>query len=222
MIKGIRIGFRFVGRLADQHVIDASDGVTFETAARQLLAVQAHFFVTGKVPNGGAVNHTSDYRVYQAGRSNGSVIFDYVVDFLQVAHDEMRKEIAAAFVGYLAATLKNTLSRKVPPPQPLWNDEKTAPLASSEGNREPLYDPEYERQLRWQHLAERNTGILVDVMRPVDRSAAYLEIIAEGRVLTTLRVDDLRKLLNLHQHDQERQRVREMQIVEALNALRRH
>ena len=216
-----RISFKFEGGLADRHLLDASDGVTFETAARQLLATQAYYFVHESVPNGGAINHTYEYRVYQAGRANGSIIYDYVLEFFGKFNDEIMKELAHELVGFMLASLRHALKRRSAPPAPLW------PVAQSElravdGNREPLVDREADREYHWQQYAERQTSVLVDVLRPLDRSATTLSIFCDGNHLVKLGIDDLRRLQVMRREDQEARMVRERQIVDALNHLRRH
>jgi hypothetical protein len=79
------IAFKFEGRLANQHSIDASDGLTFHEAARQLLALHAYFYTSGDVPNGGALNHTRAYRVLEHAARPGSIEFSYLVDLFVVA-----------------------------------------------------------------------------------------------------------------------------------------
>src|SRR6476646_2267307 len=84
-MKTCLVGFKFEGRLADQHSIDASDGVTFHEAARQLLALHAYFYTSGEVPNGGALNHTRSYQVLEHGAHQGSIELFYLVNLFAAA-----------------------------------------------------------------------------------------------------------------------------------------
>ena len=95
-------------------------------------------------------------------------------------------------------------------------------MRTVDGNREPLVDREADREYHWQQYAERQTSVLVDVLRPLDRSATTLSIFCDGNHLVKLGIDDLRRLQVMRREDQEARMVRERQIVDALNHLRRH
>ena len=217
-----KISFKFEGGIADErHLIDASEGVTFETAARQLLATQSYFFLHGQTPNGGAINHTADYRVYQSGRFQGSVVYDYLVEFSKIVADEATKHCAELFVSFLSATLASVLTRKHLAPAPLWNE--TAPvLAATDKNREPILDIEATQLHRWLQLTERETALLVDVMRPIGRSASKVTIFCNQTVVAQMTIADLMRLDDIHYQDQQRRRIRERQIEDALSSLRPH
>lgn len=74
-----RITFTFAGGAADSGHLDASDADQYAEGARQILALHAFFFTTGKVPKGGAVNRTEHYRVWKSANERGSFVDPWTV-----------------------------------------------------------------------------------------------------------------------------------------------
>ena len=95
-------------------------------------------------------------------------------------------------------------------------------LRAHDGNREPIVDLDELRAHNWHQLAERETSILIDVMRPVGRTAMSLAIYCNGAHVLTLKSEDLGRLQEIHLQDQQRRRAREAHIENALTAIRRH
>ena len=66
-MRASRIIFKFEGCDVDRHLLDASDHLAYETAARQFLAMHAHFYVTGKGPRDSALTNRPGYRIFKEG-----------------------------------------------------------------------------------------------------------------------------------------------------------
>jgi hypothetical protein len=66
-MRASRIIFKYEERDVDRHLLDASDHLAYETAARQFLACTPHFYVTGKGPKSSALTNRPGYRIFNEG-----------------------------------------------------------------------------------------------------------------------------------------------------------
>ena len=208
-----KICFKFEGLLADQHLLDGSDAVAFHEAARQYLALHAYFFVHGRVPNGGTVNFTKEYRVYQAAPQQGSVEYYWLVEIAQHVSNGAA-EIAGAilFEHFFGDSLRALLSRKPTPPPPLWKHQQI--LEGHDGNRAPIIDVEAERIEHWRQLQERGTGIAIGWLRPIGRSAETVAVRCVGTATVLFGRNELDRLQDIHWQN------RQLQITRAVDQLR--
>jgi hypothetical protein len=174
-MRASRIIFRFEGREADRHRLDASDHLVYETAARQLLAIHAHFYVTGKVPKGGALTHGPGPR---AGSFIGPWIVECVAsELLQIGVGfALKKAYRYVFENLLKDSLGPIIARK---PSSIPPELRIEPILEGLDSRnERFIDVQQERDYEWHKLRERSRTTLVNAAKPVGRSADVLTIIA--------------------------------------------
>jgi hypothetical protein len=182
-MQTLRVHFEFEGREADRHRLDPSDFIDHETAARQLLGLHAYFLVTGgKMPNGGIPSRGPGYRVYVEAPTKGSFVASWVIEIIA-------KEAVAAGARYVARrtwdyTYEHLLRDSLAPiisrrPSSMPIEMRREPVLEGLDRRnDPFLDVEVERTRQWQLLRERSTRILVNVARPIGRSADTLVIVA--------------------------------------------
>jgi hypothetical protein len=186
------IAFKFEGRLANQHSIDASDGVTFHEAARQLSALHAYYFTSGALPNGGAVNHTKAYRVLENAPQAGSIEFFHLIElFVDAAVVAAGGRFGLLlFDEFFADSIRQIIARGRRNAGPLWaRDDRV--LESALGNREPIFDVERDATLRWDRFLDRCVSPFAGCLRPLGRSADTLTIRAGNAPPITIGVEDL-------------------------------
>jgi hypothetical protein len=193
-----KIKFTFTGSLADEKRLDGSDAVTYTQAARQLLALHAHFYTTAMVPNGGALNQTKLYRVYKEAPVAGSYDDPWLIAIVAGAIGSGMGPFVTAAVTYtyeqlLKDNIGAIIGRK-PSSMPL--EMRREPVFTAQDTRnEPVFDIEPEREHHWRQLRERSADILVNVARPVGRCATKLVISGEATRIATIDVDARRQLL---------------------------
>jgi hypothetical protein len=189
-----RITFTFTGSAADNGRLDGSDRNTYSDAARQFLAVNAHFYATGRIPKGPAFNHTKHYRVW----SEGIRVNCYAETWIVATAAGMGAVYGVRLVDYLYEhllrdTLQTILGRKpsVPPPE-----MRREPYFAAQDNRNAaVFDDEAERLQQWERLRERSTLIIPQIARPIGRTATKLVIAGEEKEIATIDADTLRKIL---------------------------
>ena len=177
-----RIIFKFEGREADRHRLDASDHLAYETAARQLLAIHAHFYVTGRVPTGGALSNGPGYRILNEDPRAGSFVGPWIVEcatsgFLQTGVGlALKNTYRYLFENLLRDSLRPILARK---PSRMPPELRIEPILECLDSRnERFIDLEQERDYEWYKLQERSRTALVNAAKPIGRSANILTIIA--------------------------------------------
>ena len=192
------IRFTFTGSAADNGRLDASDRNTYSDAARQFLAVNAHFYATGKIPNGPAFNHTKHYRVWSEGVRVNCYAETWVVAIATggiagVASVYGVRALDYLFEHLLKDNLQAILSRRplVPPPE-LRRDLY---LTTQDTRNAAVFSDEDERVQQWERLRERSTTILPNVARPIGRTATKLVIASDEAEIATVDVGTLRSIM---------------------------
>ena len=109
-----RIVFKFEGGDADRHRLDPSDFIDHITAARQLLALHAHFFVTMNMPVRGVLSHGHGYRVTIAAAQEGSFEVHWIVEVIakEVVGYLGRKALEYSYAHFLKDSIASMLSSK--------------------------------------------------------------------------------------------------------------
>jgi len=182
-MQSTQVLFRFEGGLANRHRLDPSDLIEHETAARQLLGLHAYFLVTGgRLPNGGIRHRGPGYDVYVEGRDKGSIVLTWVVETIAKetlgagARYAARRTWEYGFENLLRDSLAPILSRRS---SSMPAEMRREPVLEGLDRRNgPFVDVEAERARQWRQLRERTTNILVNLARPVGRSAETLVIVA--------------------------------------------
>lgn len=189
-----RIHFTFTGSAADNGRLDASDRNAYSDATRQFLAVNAHFYATGRIPNGPAFNHTKHYRVW----SEGIRVNCYAETWIVGTAAGMGAVYGVRLLDYLFEhllkdNLQTILGRKpsVPPPEL----RREPYFAAQDTRNAAVFDDEAERFQEWERLRERSTLILPQMARPIGRTATKLVIASDKDEIATLDTDTLRKVL---------------------------
>lgn len=206
-MEKLEIVFKFEGLLADEaHALDGSDGVAFHESARQLLALHAHFYTIGEVPNGGAVNHTRQYRILETASRKGSIEFSYIVEVyaLSAVQAVGYGTGAIVFKLFFADSLQDMLQRGRDRIRRAWVKDDTV-LESQAGNHEPIVDIDLESAMRWRRLQERGTSGLVGTLRPLGRSAEVATIYVGDCSPIAIGQSDLEKLRASMMEYRERQ-----------------
>ena len=181
-MRASRIIFKFEGREADRHRLDASDHLAYETAARQLLAMHAHFYVTGKVPKGGALSNGPGYRILNEDPRAGSFVGPWIVECTARELPQigvgfaLKQAYRYLFEDLLKDSLLPIIARK---PSRMPPELRIEPILEGLDSRnERFIEPEQEREYEWHKLRERSRSALVNAAKPVGRSADILSIIA--------------------------------------------
>jgi hypothetical protein len=202
------IRFKFDGELIDGNLIDASDGASFHDAARQLLALHAHFYVNGAVPNA-AVGHTKQYRVLEGPARAGCIEFSYVVSLfvkgviVGAGSAIGKKAVDVLFGDFLETSLKNIFNPK--PSVPPFSIEREPMLEALSGNRQPIIDLENDDIAHWQELKVRATTAAIGIMRPVGRCADKLIVLPGSASRIVFGARELKQLRTNQAHYREQQ-----------------
>jgi hypothetical protein len=198
--------FRFEGGLADRHRLDPSDLIEHETAARQLLGLHAYFLVTGgRLPNGGVRHRGPAYDVYVEGRDKGSIVLAWVVEIIAKetvgagARYAARRTWEYGFEDLLRDSLAPILSRRSSSMPVEMRREPV--LEGLDRRNDPFIDTEAVRARQWRLLRERTTNILVNLARPVGRSAETLVVVAGNENTPPIGRIDAATLMHLRQTD---------------------
>jgi hypothetical protein len=201
-MQSTQVLFRFEGGLADRHRLDPSDLIEHETAARQLLGLHAYFLVTGgRLPNGGIRHRGPGYDVYVEGRDKGSIVLAWVVEITakQAAGAGARRTWEYGFENLLRDSLAPILSRRSSSMPVEMRREPV--LEGLDRRNDPFVDVEAERARQWRQLRERSTNILVNLARPVGRSAETLVIVAGNENTRPIGRIDANTLKHLREAD---------------------
>jgi hypothetical protein len=218
-----RIIFRFEGREADRHRLDASDRLAYETGARQLLATHAYFLVNQKVPNGGAQSRGPGYHVYSLDPRQACFEGHWIVEVAEVLFKEalksadghaVRKAVAYTYDYLLKDSLGAILGGKSSS-MPLEMRQEPV-LPGLDTRNEPVFDVEFERDRNWRQLRERSILITPNAFRPVARSSERLTIIVDDVVIGRVDEDKLRRLIREALTLQAEQERLQAQITDAL------
>jgi hypothetical protein len=170
----------------------------YSDATRQFLAVNAHFYATGRIPNGPAFNHTKNYRVWSEGIRVNCYAEMWVVAIATGAIGGIASVYGVRVIDYLYEhllkdNLQTILDRKpsVPPPEL----RREPYFAAQDTRNATVFDDEAERLQQWERLRERSTLILPQIARPIGRTATKLVIASEEAEIATIDGDTLRKIL---------------------------
>lgn len=217
-MQNTEIVFTFSGGFADQHVLDGSDAVRHTEAARQLLALHAHFFTTGAAPKGGALNTTKHYRVFKAGAQAACFVETWTVAIIGGALGSLlgeygRRAIDYSFARFLQDSVRPVI-RCEPSFMPPEMRRGIEPLPPADVRNSRVFDIDAEEDFRWRQLRERSTLTLPSVAHPVGRSADKLVITSGATKIGEIDVNVLRRLTH------HAQAYREAAIADALAQLR--
>jgi hypothetical protein len=212
-----RIVFRFEGGQADDHRLDASDHLAYDTGARQLLATHAYFMLTHRVPNGGAQSRGAGYHVYALDPREACFEGHWLVELLLEEATKLGLGYAAkkawryTYNHLLKDSIGAILSGRQSSMPPELRSEPVLP--GLDKINEPVFDVEAERDYRWRQLRERTTLALSNACRPVGRSARKLTIMADDILVAIVDEDRMRRLMA------DAQAYRSAQITSALKEL---
>ncbi len=222
--KGFEVSFRFEGRLADSGSLDGSDHEAATRAGRRLLALHAHAFLTGRVPRA-AVSERGGYHIRHAGSRQGSHIdfWQVVVAnpnpwlvaagcFLGSAYQVEIKSAINAAASFCWQSIRAAVRTAFVDVPPLPRIEPT--LVGFDANRMPLIDDEAENAPERYRFYETALGALIDLSRPVGRSADVLTILIDGKPVAVIDEATKRRMMD------ERQRLLDREIGDAVLALR--
>lgn len=194
--------FKFEGRDADRHRMEPTSWFSHEQAARQLLGLYACFLTTGKTPPGNVLSHLPDrYRVYVAGRSEGSLQGHWMVELLceeavrVAAGYAIKKGAGYAYTHLLKGSFDRMLGTYAGvPPTELRREPYFEPVDKS---NYPFIDREPDATEQWGQLQGRGAAALESAARPIirgDAESLTLRAANDNVVLVTLGISELLRL----------------------------
>jgi len=205
MTASFEVTFKFDGRLADQGILDGSDHEAAVAGSRRLLALHAHAFIHGFVPRA-AQSEGEGYHVVHVASHKGShndlwqVIINnawtvqIVGGVLAGAYANEVKAVINASARFLGDSVRAAIGTG---PDHLPELRRKEPiLEASNGNRQPIIDVESEQRHERVRLRQLTSRVLLDVARPVGRSAGSLAIIVERETIAFIDEDAKRRWLD--------------------------
>lgn len=197
MENEFEVEFRFDGLLAKEGDLDGSDQEHSISAARRILGLHAHCFLTGQVPRA-AVSQSKLYHVRHRGSYQACHVDMWAVVIIptslalgQIVGNAYSSEIkqgintAARFLRDGLRAAVGSGSRELPRFR-----EFQPVLESYSGNHDPIVDIEMEQQRERTRLREITSRVLFeDAARAIGRSADLLTIRVAGEIAITIDID---------------------------------
>ena len=203
--------------------------IAYDSGARQLLGLHAHFLTTGRVPKGGIPTQGPGYHVLSKDPKVACYEGHWIVQISEMLVEEAAKATARHFVkkagkylyeNLLKDSLEPILQRRPSSPPPELRTEPVLP--GLDRINTTVFNLDAEQDYRWKQLRERTTIILPNVIRPVGRSADSLIIIGDNLRIATVDAETMTCVLRDANDAAERRAFREAQISEAVSRLPRY